>query len=171
MRILKRLLSFCAAVALFPGFFLMGFAAADDLIPRMASEACATVTFVGGAPVLVGSGSAPKPVISGQELYGGSTLQTDSASRLELTITGGGVVRMAEATAIELAAGTEGAVNRASRLQVKMLKGEIWANFSNSPDTVQILAACGMFSGPQSVFRVVMYEGGGPWRSRPTPGR
>jgi hypothetical protein len=126
----------------------------------MQPAACAAVTFVEGAPVLVDSASAPQPVIAGQVLFAGDTVQTDSASRLELTFTGGGILRLAEETTVELGAETEGAGGSGRRCQAMLLKGEMWVNFSNQDDTVEILAAVGMFSGPESVFRVAMFGNG-----------
>jgi len=153
MLIVKRIFPILLAVAMLPVFFPERAAVGGEAALQIQPEACATVTFVEGAPLLVEPASAPQPVIAGRLLFAGSTVQTDSASRLELTFAGGGILRLAEETTIELEAG--------GRLfQAMLLKGDMWANFSNQDDTVQILAAVGMFSGPESVFRVAMFGNG-----------
>lgn len=160
MLIVKRIFPILLAVAMLPVFFPERAAVGGDAALQIQPEACATVTFVEGAPLLVEPASAPQPVIAGRLLFAGSTVQTDSASRLELTFAGGGILRLAEETTIELEAGAEGAGKPGRLFQAMLLKGDMWANFSNQDDTVQILASVGMFSGPESVFRIAMFGNG-----------
>lgn len=159
MWILKRLLPFCGVVALLSGF--LGHALCAESVSQVPYGACATVTFVEGAPVLAGSASASRPVTAGQALYAGSTVQTDGVSRVELTFAGGGIIRLAGETALELGIGAADNATSGGRFQAMLLKGDMWADFSSQHrDTVQILATGAMFSGPESVFRAVMFKEG-----------
>lgn len=145
-----------------PGLFRPGHVAGAESANRVPDEVCAIVTFVEGAHVLAGSGSATTPVRAGQALYTGSAVQTDGFSRIELALAGGGTVRLAEDTTLELVAdvaddGTPGVL-----FQVLLLKGRMWANFSKQhrENPVQVLAAGAMFTGPESVFRADMSREG-----------
>jgi len=159
---LKRLLPLCAAVALLFGLFQPGPSVGAESVQSMQPEVCATVTFVSGAPVLAGAAAVQQPLSAGQALYPGSSVQTDSVSRVELALTGGGIVRLAEETTLELGAGAADAGQPGPGLQVLLLKGGMWVNLSNrlpgSPP--QILAAGAMFSGPRSVFRAIVFADG-----------
>lgn len=162
MRIFGRLLPFCLAVALLPGFFMAGYAMCAEAMRQVPYSACATVTFVKGIPMLAESESPPQAVTAGQTLYAGSKVQTDSVSRVELTFAGGGIVRLAGETTLELGIEVTDAPSSGDRFQAMLLEGDIWANFSNQhgENNVRILATDAMFSGPESVFRVVIFKEG-----------
>lgn len=162
MRILKRSIVLYVAVALLPGFLLAGHAVCAESMGQLPYDAYATVTFVEGAPVLAGPASVPRVVTVGQALSAGGTVQTDSVSRVELTFSGGGVVRLAEDTTLELGTGAEDAATSGVRIQAMLLKGAMWANFSNQhrKSVLQILVTGAMFSGPESVFRAAMFKEG-----------
>lgn len=160
MRILKRLLLFFIVAQLLSPCCFVAHVAGADATSGMQPEARASVTFIDGAPVLVGMASGSQPVILGQVLYAGGSVQTDSTSRVELTFVGGGIIRLAEETTIELSVGNADAENPEEPFQVKLLKGGLWANFSDRSDTIQILAAGTAFTGAGSVFRAVAFDDG-----------
>lgn len=160
MRILKRLLPFLIATQLLPLYCFVGHVAGADTILGMQPEARASVTFIDGAPVLVGMASGSQPAILGQVLYAGDSVRTDSVSRVELTFVGGGIIRLAEETTLELGDGNADAGTPEDPFQVMLLEGQLWANFTDRPDTIQILAAGTTIAGVGSVFRAVVFDSG-----------
>lgn len=135
------------------GLLLPGRLQSTESIQPMTQEIIATVTFVEGTP-LAGPVSALRSVVSGQVLYSGSRIQTDGGSRIELATPGGGIVRLAGETILELGS-KAGAV--ADGLTLTLLKGDMWANFSNQQGVgaCRILVSRAMIVGPESVFRMV----------------
>jgi hypothetical protein len=124
--------------------------------------ACADVTLLAGSPVLLGPDSTRRALAVGQRVYAGSILQTDSASRLELTFPDGDIVRMAEETTIELGAVAPGVEEPGLRFQVVLTGGEVWVNLAARLQATgfQLLAAGGMFSGKESAFRAALFPEG-----------
>jgi len=124
--------------------------------------ACAEVTLLEGTPVLVGPESTQRALVLGQKLYAGSSLQTDAASRMELTFPDGDIVRMAEGTAVELGAVAPGIEAPGLRFQVLLTGGEAWVNLSGRLRTegFQLLAAGAVFGGHESVFRAIVFPEG-----------
>jgi hypothetical protein len=131
--------------------------------PVSSRNACATVTFVRGAPMLTEGGGEPRHLVKGQALCSGAAVRTDGISRIELTLSGGGVVRLAEDTSLELEKSGLDMAASGGQLQLRFLKGNMWSNFSNEnrEGSSRIMMPGAMVSGPQSVFRGVIYEGGG----------
>jgi hypothetical protein len=105
--------------------------------------------------------SAPRRLARGQTLNAGGTVQTDGVSRIEIVLSGGGIVRLAGDAVLELVGGTD-AGGGGAREQLRLLKGDMWANFSGAAggQTPRILAAGALISGPQSIFRTVIYGQG-----------
>jgi hypothetical protein len=162
MRLLKRLPLLFATILVMAGSFQAVRSADAESMGLATREFCATVTFVKGAPLLVEGTSTPRPLKKGQALYTGGTIQTDGVSRIEMALSGGGILRLAEDTTLELGSGATGASDPAVQQQLLLLKGDMWANFSGqrSGSPPQILTMGALISGPESVFRTVMYGEG-----------
>jgi hypothetical protein len=161
MRFLARLLPLCAVAMLLSGLLQAGSSEGAEPLGMNTGDAFATVTFVKGAPMFVEDASTPRPLTKGQTLYAGGAVQTDGVSRIEMALSGGGVIRLAGDAVLELGDGTDTAESGA-RQRLRLLKGDMWANFSgqHSGGLSQILVAGARISGPRSIFRAVMHGQG-----------
>ena len=104
--------------------------AAALLSPALAMGAAGTVSFVQGTATRTVEGSPAQPLALGAEINAGDQLHTDPASKLELTLVDGSVLRLDHSSDLKLSQVERKADTGNWKVKATLALGSIWARVS-----------------------------------------